>query len=172
MWPFSSRGSQSGTIAPAPKDLPDFRNFEKDDVSLKIWLPQILVDRVNWMSKAKDVSRPDVIRALLFEHLYGHVAYEALRKYAIQKKIDDGLAYARQNLTSPGNASHFNAALYGNNIIESPARGTAIDLEYLGKSVDDIEVKMPRQLKIDLGTLANTYNSIFQFRYEPEAKPV
>lgn len=146
MWPFSSRGSQSRTIAPAPKDLPDFRNFEKDDASIKVWLPQILVDRVNWMSKEKDVSRPDVIRALLFEHLYGRVAYEALTKYSRQKDADAILAYAR---------------LYGrppSEIICSPRRGTKYDLEHIGKSVDDIEVKIPRELKIDLDTLACTYN--------------
>lgn len=158
MWPFSSRGSQSGTIAPEPKDLPDFRNFEKDDVAVKVWLPQILVDRVNWMSKAKNVSRPDVIRTLLFEHLYGRVAYEALAEYATRKRADATLALARRNLTDAGRTPDIAASQHDGNVLFSTRRGTQIDLAYIGKSVDDIEVKLPRHLKIDLETIARKHH--------------
>ena len=92
MWPFSSRNSQYRTIAPEPKGLPNFNDFEKTDAAFKVWLPQILVDRINWLSKEQDVSRPDVIRALLFEHLYGRVAYDAFVKYAVHKKAEVELA--------------------------------------------------------------------------------
>lgn len=154
MWPFSSRGSQYGTIAPEPKGLPDFKDFEEAHSSLKVWLPQILVDRVNWLSKERDVSRPDVIRALLVENLYGRVAYEALAKYAAQKRAEAEMAFARRNLPITGRQYDFAAALPGGDIQRSTSRATQIDLEYIGKSVDDIDVKLPRQLKIDLQSIA------------------
>ena len=47
MWPFSTRGSYHVTVAPEPKDLPNFKDFEKLDANLTVWLLQILVDRVN-----------------------------------------------------------------------------------------------------------------------------
>lgn len=158
MWPFSSRSSQAGTVAPEPKDLPDFRNFEKDDVSLKVWLPQILVDRVNWMSKTKDVSRPDVIRALLFEHLYGRVAYEALAKYATQKRADAALVLARRNLTSAGRTPDIATSQHNGDARFSARRETQVDLQYIGKSVDDIEIKLPRQLRMDLEIIARKHS--------------
>lgn len=154
MWPFSSRGSQYGTIAPEPKGLPDFKDFEEAHSSLKVWLPQILVDRVNWLSKERDVSRPDVIRALLFEHLYGRVAYEALAKYAAQKRAEAEVALARRNLPVTSQPSDIAAAFHGGDIIRSPRRETRIDLEHIGKSVGDIDVMLPFQLKIDLAAIA------------------
>lgn len=154
MWPFSSRSSQYGTIAPEPKGLPDFKDFEKADTALKVWLPQILVDRVNWLSKERDVSRPDVIRALLFEHLYGRVAYEALAKYAAQKRAEAEVAFARRNLPITSQPYDIAAAFHGNEITRSPRRETWIDLEYIGKSVSDIDVMLPFQLKTDLAAIA------------------
>jgi hypothetical protein len=154
MWPFSSQSSQYGTIAPEPKGLPDFRKFEKSDASIKIWLPQILIERVGWLSKANAVSRPDVIRALLFEHLYGRVAYDALQTYATQKRTDAALALSRQQLADSSRSPSIAAAFHGSDILKSTSRATRIDLEHIGKSVDDIEVKLPRQLKEDLEGVA------------------
>lgn len=158
MWPFSSRGSQYGTIAPEPKDLPNFKDFEKTDAALKVWLPQILVDRVNWLSKERDVSRPDIIRALLFEHLYGRVAYEALAKFAVEKRTEASLALARRTLPVTGLQSDIAAPFHGRDIMQSTRRETQIDLEHIGKSVDDIDVKLPRQLKIDLEAIARKHS--------------
>ena len=42
----------------------------------------------------------------------------------------------------------------GSEIKQSTARSTQIDLEHIGKSVDDIDVAFPRQLKTDLSLLA------------------
>lgn len=154
MWPFSSRSSQHGTIAPEPTGLPDFKNFEKADTALKVWLPQILVDWVNWLSKARDASRPDIIRALLFEHLYGRVAYESLAKYAANKRSEAELATARKNVNPIFFSSAFAPSNPDSGVQFSAARYTQVDLEHIGKSVADIDVKLPRQLKIDLESIA------------------
>ncbi len=157
MWPFSSRGSQARTIAPEPKGLPNFKDFEKSDVNLKVWLPQILVDRVNWLSKVRDVSRPDVIRALLFEHLYGRVAYDAFVKHVAQERAEVELALARRNLSATTRPFNLASVTDGGNVLLSPSRDTQIDLKHIGKSIDDIDVALPRQLKIDLEVLALKY---------------
>ena len=154
MWPFSSRVSQARTIAPEPKGLPNFKDFEKSDANLKVWLPQILVDRVNWLSKDRDVSRPDVIRALLFEHLYGRVAYEALVRHVADKRAEDVLALARQKPPATDRPPRWDFVSVAHDIRQSTSRDTQIDLEHIGKSVDDIDVALPRQLKKDLAALA------------------
>lgn len=153
MWPFSSRSSQHGTIAPAPKGLPDCNEFEQNDRKVKVWLPQVLVDRVNWLSKTRDASRPDVIRALLFEHLYGRVAYEALVRYAADKRTEAALTLARQ--TQPASWSTIlEGASYSGDIRQSTRRSTQVDLEWLGKSIDDLDVKLPSRMKVDLEEVA------------------
>ena len=157
MWPFSSRGSQYGTIAPQPQDLPNFKDFEKTDVSLKVWLPQVLSDRVNWLSKAREVSRPDVIRALLFEHLYGRVAYEAFVKYAAQKRAEVELKLARQNLSATDGPYDLVRGFKSVEVLLSTSRNTQIDLQHLGKSVDDIHVSLPLQLKLDLEAIGHMH---------------
>lgn len=157
MWPFSSRGSQYGTIAPQPQDLPNFKDFEKTDASLKVWLPQVLSDRVNWLSKARDVSRPDVIRALLFEHLYGRVAYEAFVKYAAQKRAEVELKLARQNLSATDGPYDLVRGFKSVEVLFSTSRNTQIDLQHLGKSVDDIHVSLPLQLKLDLEAIGHMH---------------
>ncbi|WP_423456096.1 hypothetical protein [Ottowia sp. VDI28] len=61
---------------------------------MKLWLPQILVDRINWISREVDVSRPDIVRACLFEHLYGRVAMLAL--HAHKRRQDAARAPRRE----------------------------------------------------------------------------
>lgn len=157
MWPFSSRSSQYGIVAPTPKDLPNCLEFEQNDRKIKVWLPQILVDRINWLSKTRDASRPDVIRALLFEHLYGRVAYEELVKYAADKRANAALTLARQ--AQSGNCSTaINGTPQTADILKSADRSTQVDLEWIGKSIDDIEVKLPRRMQVDLGEIASKHH--------------
>lgn len=157
MWPFSSRSSQHGTVAPTPKDLPDCSEFEQNDKKLKVWLPQVLVDRVNWLSKTRDASRPDVIRALLFEHLYGRVAYEALVRYVADKRTEAALTLARQ-AQSASWSTILDGASSSGDILRSTSRSTQVDLEWLGKSIDDLDVKLPRRMKVDLEDVASKHH--------------
>lgn len=153
MWPFSSRSSQHGTIAPAPKDLPDCSEFEQNDRKVKVWLPQVLVDRVNWLSKTRDASRPDVIRALLFEHLYGRVAYEALVRSVADKRTEAALTLARQTQSASWSTT-LESARYSDDVRWSTRRSTQVDLEWIGKSIDDIDVTLPSRMKVDLEGVA------------------
>jgi hypothetical protein len=144
MWPHSTRSSQYGVIAPKPQDWPEFDDFEKSDVSLKVWLPQVLIDRVNWISKQREVSRPDIVRALAFENVYGRVAYEAFIAHVAAKKNTAAL---------PSSSGSIDQMLHGN-IRFSRVRTTQQDLEHLGKSDEDLTITLPQRLKADLTQLA------------------
>lgn len=144
MWPYSTRSSQYGVIAPKPQDWPDFDAFEKSDTSLKIWLPQILIDRINWISKQREISRPDIVRALIFENVYGRVAYEAMLAHV-----------ASRNYThvQPPNSGAIDQLLHAE-IRKSRDRTTQQDLEHIGKSDEDLTITLPKKLKEDLSKLA------------------
>jgi len=157
MWPFSSRSSQHRAMAPTPKDLPDCSEFEQNDNKIKVWLPQVLVDRVNWLSKTRDASRPDVIRALLFEHLYGRVAYEAIVKYVADERTEAALTLARRMQCASWSSAVEGTSKSGD-IRKSTTRSTQVDLEWLGKSIDDLEVKLPSRMKMDLDKVSAVHN--------------
>lgn len=144
MWPYSTHSSQYGVIAPKPNDWPDFDAFQKSDGSLKVWLPQILIDRINWVSKQHEVSRPNVVRALAFENVYGRVAYEALIAHVASKRAPQSM---------PNTSGSIDQLLHSN-IRPSRRRGTPQDLVSLGKSDEDITITLPKKLKEDLTQLA------------------
>lgn len=147
MWPYSTHSSQYGVIAPKPNDWPDFDTFEKSDASLKVWLPQILIDRINWVSKQHEVSRPNVVRALAFENVYGRVAYEALIAHVASKRAPQSM---------PNTSGSIDQLLHSN-IRPSRRRGTPQDLVSLGKSDEDITITLPKKLKTDLTQLATLH---------------
>jgi len=147
MWPHSTRSSQYGVIAPKPQDWPNFDDFEKSNSSLKVWLPQILIDRINWISKNRDVSRPDIVRALIFENVYGRVTYEAFIKHVADKK---------KNHKIPDNSKFIDKALHSG-IKFSADRTTQYDLEHIGKSDEDLTITLPSTLKDELTQLAKLH---------------
>ena len=134
-------------IAPKPQDWPNFDNFERSDASLKVWLPQILIDRINWISKTREISRPDIVRALAFENVYGRVAYEAFIAHATEKKNPQSL---------PSSSESIDQMLHPN-IRRSRSITTEQDLEHLGKSDEDLTITLPKKLKADLTQLADLH---------------
>jgi len=103
-----------------------------------------LIDRINWISKNHEVSRPDIVRALAFENVYGRVAYDALIAHVAAKKNPHAL---------PNTSGAIDQLLHGN-IKKSVSRTTQQDLEHLGKSDEDITITLPKKLKADLTQLA------------------
>jgi hypothetical protein len=134
-------------IAPKPQDWPDFDDFERSDAPLKVWLPQILIDRINWVSKQREVSRPDIVRALAFENVYGRVAYEALIAHVAAKKNSHSL---------PNTSGSIDQLLH-RTIRHSRDRTTRHDLEHIGKSDEDLTITLPKRLKADLTQLADLH---------------
>lgn len=158
MWPFASRFSRVNVIAPQPKALPDFKEFLDSSAKLKVWLPQVLVDRVNWLSKHEDASRPDVLRGLIFQHIYGHVAYLSLIDYKKElDRIKRLEAEASQAKGPPRIDTLLHGGPFGDEIIRSPSRSTEVDIAMIGRADEDITIGLPLKLKEDLKTVAEIH---------------
>lgn len=162
MWPFTSRSSRSDTTASEPDNLPNFDDFIQSDETIKVWMPEHLVEKLNWLSLQFDVSKPDAVRALLFEHLYGRVAYEALSFYAANKNRESSIAkISRQAMGRT--EGRVDMALHGIGFptvekIQYSARiGTTIDIQHIGVSNWDFKFQLPRKMKVDLSQVAATY---------------
>ena len=141
-WPFSTRGSRVDAAPTPPGHLPDFNEFVRDDAVLKVWFPEKISVRLDWLSGQQNVSRPDLVRSMLFEHLYGRVALLRLQEFARQR-----LAAIRE--AKPVYSSD-------SDIKKSPQRG--VNLEMLGKSVDDFKLHLPARLKADTVDLARMHS--------------
>lgn len=136
MWPFATRGSRISVMAPEPQNVPLLEEFESNNAVLKIWLPERLSERVSWLSIHAETSKPDVLRALIYEHVYGRIAYEMLKVAVAKRRTipaeDTGVRFSRE-------------------------RSTSVDLEHIGKSVDDFKLHLPERLKADLALIANQH---------------
>ena len=159
MWPFASRGSRGAAVAPTPSDLPKFSQYELNDASIKVWLPQLLSERLDWISKRKDASRPDVIRALLFEHLYGRIAYLALLEFEANRRAERLLADARGTARHSDGVGRETATSVTNDpaVMFSRSRTSQLDAEIIGKPTDNLRLELPGRLKEDLARVARVH---------------
>ena len=133
MWPFAKRGARANSApTPAPSSL-DYAAFADNGARIKIWVPEILDQALNQLSVDHDESKPDVLRALLFEHAYGRLALEGLIAW---KRRQDGGIFRESVLP------------YGT----TPPRTAFVEL--FGKSTEDISLDLPRPLKDTLVSLA------------------
>ena len=150
-WPFSTRASRTGLRAPTPSDLPQKSDYEVSEVTLKVWLPQGLVDRLNWLSAQTDMSRADVMRAILFKHLYGEIGYEALAP--TQPRVTDNMVDAAiERVGNYSVPSMFPQPI--SDIQRSPPGDHHVDREYIGASTNNLPVELPRKMKEDIARLA------------------
>jgi len=134
-WPFASRGARVSAmdLSTLPPII-DFALFAINDVAIKLWLPIRLVTALDTISADTEASRPDILRRLFFEHVYGRVLFEQLVVWQKQ-----------QEQTPPPPA-------VPPMIRCSPSRASSI--EYLGKSTEDYKLWLPLPLKTELESLA------------------
>jgi hypothetical protein len=146
-------------VAPEPKDLPVFSEFALNDASMKVWIPQILSERLDWISKTDDVSRPDVIRALMFEHLYGRVAYLALLAHGAQQRTERTLSAARDMERKTDGFERMAAVVDRDDpgVRFSRQRHSNIDAELIGKPADNLRLELPRRMRADLVEVARVH---------------
>jgi hypothetical protein len=52
-------------------------------------LPEKLIEGLDALSSAHEMSRPDVLRWVLFEHVYGRPSLEKLKEWMRQKDKED-----------------------------------------------------------------------------------
>ena len=156
MWPYSARESRSSTPEKIPTDLLLFDDYKQDDAEIRVWLSQRLLDGINWLSSTLDISRPDVFKALIFEHLYGRIAYEAFIVH-VQKlqrakdKEDDRLRSLREKVSDPwttAGSRAFNQATF------SPSRDNQVDQKFIGKASENFKLALPLKMKQELAEVS------------------
>lgn len=152
-WPFSSRSNRVGPPVPEPSDVPPRSAFKVNDTPLTLKLPEAIVDRLDWLAQSSELSRTDVIRALIYKHLYGEVAYEMLLQAGprVQRSAFDEEALPTQSLDSHTDTS---SLATHNTIQRSPARNSHIDFKYIGPSRNSLPVDIPGRMYDDLRALA------------------
>ena len=138
MWPFSNRSPRFDVEEVMQKQQLDFdfAPFKKNGVSIKLWLPEKIVISIDVLSIAHDVSRPDVLRWIFFEHVYGRELFLGLCAYAKIMHVavpEGGIRFSRK---------------------EMPDTLRAVNQQFLGKATEDIKLWMPGLLKEALNDLA------------------
>lgn len=157
-WPFSSRKSRGNgkSLEVLPLHLPeDLSVFARNDACVKLWLPEKLTDALGSLSDTHDMSRPDVLRWLLFEHVYGRAAFERLREW---KRQQDELerqrreARLRHSRDQPGEDQFPDVRFSMPRSVGDAPR--TITTTLLGKSQEDFKLWLPSLLKTELEKLA------------------
>ncbi len=158
-WPFSKRFSR---VDDAPKNnlpipLPDdLSSFANNNDCIKLWLPEKLVEGLDTLSSAHEMSRPDVLRWVLFEHVYGRPALEKLKEWKRKKDREEAErreAERRRFEAETPSVVKFSEVRYSPQRTVSERTYTA---QLLGKSVEDFKLWLPAPLKADLESLAKS----------------
>ena len=140
-WPYASRGAtQKVQMTKVEFDLGDlsYEEFSENGVFIKVWLPDRLTNAIDRLSAEHQSSRPDVMRSILFQHIYGVMAYEGFVEWKHQQDN-------RANQTS-ASAEPMTAQF---------SRSRTQSIEVLGKSDSNFKFWVPSKLKQDLTLLAN-----------------
>lgn len=145
MWPFAKRGARVSTPSPVAASSLDYAVFGRNDACIKIWLPEKLSHALDQLSTTYDVSRPDVLRELLFEHVYGRQELEGLlvwkRRRDAEAQREEKPLFSRRILREP-------QADY------EPTPPRVASIELFGKANEDIKLFLPQRLKDEVVTLA------------------
>jgi hypothetical protein len=152
-WPFAKRGTR--TDAPLALNLPvalptDLGVFGTNDACIKLWLPEKLTLGLDQLSASTGQSRPDVLRWVFFEHVYGRPAFETLKAW--KKQRDEEERKLREELERLEGHPEESGIRYSRARV-LPAERT-VTAQLLGKSVEDFKLWLPSILKQELETLA------------------
>lgn len=157
MWPFSDSGSHVIGVPNKPKIHVDLTSFAESDKALDVSLTADIWSMVEWLSVVSDSTHIDVVRALLFRALYGHVAYELLLDHVREHRRAEALREAEWIAElSRTNAENGDAEIrHSDNIRKSTCRSTSADLEHIGKSNVQRKLWVPKRMWLDLDRQAS-----------------
>ena len=164
MWPFSTSSSRVLSIPETPKIHVQLDGFAKSDKVLDVSLTSDIWQMIEWVSASTDATYLDVVRGLLFQALYGRVAYEQLCDYVRNQPCADDEPDPDELsliLRSPerGDPSDFVVAFDNEKEIrKSVERGTPADLLHIGKSNVNRKLKIPHRMLFDLDRQASKAN--------------
>ena len=135
-WPFASRGSRVVTVTPpVPTPALDYAAYSTNDVTVTVWLPERLLTALDVVSAETNTSRPDVIRALLFEHLHGRAELARLHAWARNRAaVEPGIQFSNKRYPIDREAN----------------------VRMLGKSAADLKLELPSPMKAGLAALVKT----------------
>lgn len=142
MWPYATRGSRFlGDVSELSPSALENEDFSTNPVSIKLWLPEKLVAAIDILCDQHDASRPDVLRWVFFEHVFGRVEFAHLkRRMSAQLKALEKVEImrsARRATTDQG---------------PTPRE---INAHHLGKATEDLKLFLPDRLKRELQGLAD-----------------
>jgi hypothetical protein len=140
-WPFSKRGaSMSAQANFQPMKPLEPAQFANADAVIKLWLTEPVVEAIDLISIENDNSRPDVLRSILFEHIYGSAALVQF----IQWRREQEFAQDSDHMM----VSHVGARY-------SATRRNA-DFETMGKANQDFKLHLAEVMRSDLDSLARS----------------
>lgn len=115
----------------------DYKQLTECDAALKFWLPEAVEKKIDEMSSFQDTSTSDLVRQILFIHLYGRYDLFGL----IERQIDT----FNLNKKELPRFSRSESSETGSDKINKP----------IEKSIADLKVWIPAKMKTDILTLAN-----------------
>lgn len=152
MWPYSNSSSRVRGTPTKPEIQVDLDSFGVSDKALDVSLSPEIWSMVEWLSVTTDSTHIDVIRALLFQALYGRVAYEQLKEHVREQKRTEALR--REKLVAALQRSERDRdetkVDHGQDIRRSAARATPADLRHVGKSNVQRKLQVPNRMWLDL----------------------
>lgn len=142
MWPFSTRKPRvesAETLLNQNADY-NFALYANNGDYIKLWLSEKLSNSLDIIGVHQGVSRPDVLRWIFFEHVHGRALFVGLveyRKRLSEEELNNLPSFCRKQ----------------------PPEETerAVNLQFLGKSNENIKLWLPAQLKIELTSLAEAH---------------
>ena len=148
MWPYATRGSRFlGDVSEISPSALESEDFSTNAASIKLWLPEKLVAAIDVLCDQHDASRPDVLRWILFEHVFGRVelAHLQRRMSARLKQLEKAeiMRSVRRSTTEEG---------------PTPRE---INARHLGKATEDLKLFLPARLKLELQDLADAAKQAF-----------
>jgi hypothetical protein len=158
MWPYSTNSSRVMGVRANPKIHINLDDFAKGDKVLEATLTSDIWAMVEWLSVTTDSTNIDVIKALLFQALYGRIAYEQLLAHVGQQSIDteeddeyEVDALFKLYTAIPEQEQKVTVVTHNDDQIrKSPERGTPADLKHIGKSNVRRKFEIPHRMWIDL----------------------
>jgi len=148
MWPYSNRGPRLDVEEGASKhksDL-DFSAFKRNDVSIKLWVSEKILTSIDVLCIHHEVSRPDILRWVFFEHAYGREKFAGLCAYAESERVAQE-ALKRMTPVDPDGGICFSR--------KAVDTARAVNQRFLGKATLDVKLWLPSKLKNDLQVLAD-----------------
>lgn len=142
MWPYASRGSRfMGDVSEISPSALAYEDFSTNPVSIKLWLPEKLVAAIDVLCDQHDASRPDVLRWIFFEHVFGRVELAHLNRrmnarLKEMEKVEVRYSVRRRSTEEEPTPREINA-------------------RHLGKATEDLKLFLPERLKLELQNLAD-----------------